>query len=193
MDTVYIFLMCFYCFAFVTCAVDYYGYVTSDSNLSVKSKSAKKSEVKYLSSNSSTAEGKTTNSDYDYKILQNEIQRHCDDLLTCVQFKMLMNVSDILRADRYDLAQNVVLERVAGGEDDNGISKVDLDLEKIKHSNDENFGYVTAVLVQKTLDILKTHSLRWKMLRGMDIRIFRNFNYGGRMDVALEVEDKGKL
>jgi hypothetical protein len=104
-----------------------------------------------------------------------------------------MNVSDILRADRYDLAQNVVFERVVGGEDGNGISMVDLDLEKIKHSDKENFGYVTALLVQKTLDIFQTHSLRWNMLPGMNIRIFRNLHYGGWMDVALEVKDKGKI
>lgn len=191
MDTVYILLMCCYCFAFVTCTDDYYGYVISDSNLSVKT-AANISEAKDLSSHSSTPEAKTTNSDSGYEMLQNEIQRHCNNLFTCVQLKMLMNVSDILRADRYDLAKNVVFERVTGGEDGNGISMVDLDSEKIKHS-DKNFAYVTALLVQKTLDIFKTHTLNWNILPWMNIRIFRNLNYGGRMDVALEVEDKGKF
>jgi hypothetical protein len=101
-----------------------------------------------------------------------------------------MNVSDILKADRYDLTQNLVLEKVADGEDGNGISRVDL--EKLEYSEKKNFGYVTALLVQKTLDIFKTHSLKWDMLPGINIRIFRNLNYGGRMDVALEVQGKSK-
>ena len=189
MDTVYILLMCCCCFVFVNCANDYYGYVTSDSNLSVKSV-ASKLEAKYGSSNSSTSETKTTNSDSGYETLQNEIQRHCEDLFKCVQLKMLMNVSDILEADRYDLTQNLVLEKVADGEDGNGISRVDL--EKLKYSEKKNFGYVTALLVQKTLDIFKTHSLKWDMLPGINIRIFRNLNYGGGMDVAIEVQGKGK-
>lgn len=190
MDTVYIFLMCCYCFAFVTCANDYYGYVTSDSNLSVESV-ANKLEAKYQVSNSSTSEAKTTNSDSDYETLQNEIHRHCKDLFMCVQLKMLMNLSDILKADRYDLAQNVVLEKVARGVEANGISRVDL--EKLKYSEKKNFGYVTALLVQKTLDIFKTHSLKWDMLPGINIRIFRNLNFGGGMDLALEVQGKGKF
>jgi len=190
MDTVYIFLMCCYCSAFVTCANDYYGYVISDSSFSVKSV-ANKLETKNQSSNSSTAEAKTTNSDSGYETFENEIQRHCKDLFMCVQLKMLMNVSDILKADRYDLAQNVVLEKVVDGEDWKGISRVDL--EKLKYSDKKNFGYVTALLVQKTLDIFKTHSLKWDMLPGINIRIFRNLNYGGGMDLALEVQGKGKF
>lgn len=189
MGTVYIFLMC-YCFTFVTSANDYYGYVTSDSSLSVKSV-ANKLEAKRQSSNSSTSEANSTNSDSGYDTLQNEIHRHCTDLFMCVQLKMLMNVSDILKADRYDLAQNLVLEKVADGEDRNGISRVDL--EKLKYSDKKNFGDVTALLVQKTLDIFNTHSLKWDMLPGMNIRIFRNFNYGGGMDLALEVQGKGKF
>ena len=187
MDTVYIFLTCCYCFAFVTCANDYYGNVPSDSNLSVKPV-ADKSEAKYRSSNSSIFEAKTAKSDYGYDTFQNDIQRLCKDLLMCVQLKMLMNVSDIMKADRYDLAQNVVLEKVADGEYENGISRVDL--EKLKYSDKKNFGYVTALLVQKTLDIFKTHSLKWDMLPGINIRIFRNMNYGGGMDLALEVQGK---
>lgn len=190
MDTVYIFLMCCYCFAFVTCANDYYGYVTSDSSLSVKSV-ANELETKYQSSNSSTSEAKTPNSDSGYETLENEIHRHCEDLFMCVQLKMLMNVSDILKADRYNLAQNVVLEKVADGEDGSGISR--MDLEKLKYSDKKSFGYVTALLVQKTLDIFKTHSLKWDMLPGINIRIFRNLNYGGGMDLALEVQGKGKF
>lgn len=190
MDTVYIFLMCCYCFAFVACVNDYYGYVSSDSSLSVKSVT-NKLETEYQSSNSSTSEAKSINSDFGYETLQNEIHHHCKDLFMCLQLKMLMNVSDILKADRYDLAQNVVLEKVADGEDGNGISRVDL--EKLKYSDKKNFGYVTALLVKKTLDIFKTHSLKWDMLPGINIRIFRNLNYGGGMDLALEVQGKGKF
>ena len=190
MDTVYILLMCCYCFAFVTCANDYYGYVTSDSSLSMKSV-ANKLEAKYQRPNSSTSEAKSTKSDSGHETLQNEIHSHCDDLFKCVQLKMLMNVSDILKADRYDLAQNLVLEKVPGSEDGSGISRVDL--EKLKYSDKKNFGYVTALLVKKTLDILKTHSLKWDMLPGINIRIFRNLNYGGGMDLALEVQGKSKF
>jgi len=148
-------------------------------------------EAKYQSSNSSTSEAKTPNSDSGYETLQNEIHRHCEDFFMCVQLKMLMNVSDILKADRYHLAQNVVLEKVADGEDVNGISRMDLDM--LKYSDKKNFGYVTALLVQKTLDIFNTHSLKWDMLPGINIRIFRNLNYGGGMDLALEVQGKGKF
>jgi hypothetical protein len=84
-----------------------------------------------------------------------------------------------------------VLEKVADGEDGNGISREDL--EKLKYSDKKNFGYVTALLVRKTLDIFKTHSLKWDTLPGINIRIFRNLNYGGGMDLALEVQGKGKF
>jgi hypothetical protein len=103
---------------------------------------------------------------------------------------MLVNVSDILRADTYNLTENVILERVVGGGEGNGISRTDL--EKLQDSDTETFGYVTALLVQKTIDIFKTHSLKWSLLPGVDVRIFRNLNYGGKMDVALEIQDRGK-
>jgi hypothetical protein len=161
-----------------------HGYVTS----SVES-AANKSEAKYLTSNPDKSKAMKTRRDSDYELLQNEIRYHCGDYYTCVQ-SMLVNVNDILRTNVYSLAENVVLERVAGGDKGNVISRVDL--KKLKDGENGSFGYVTAFLVQKTLDIFKTHSLKWKLLPGMDIRIFRNLNYGGRMDVALEVHDRGK-
>ncbi|KDR15895.1 hypothetical protein L798_09822 [Zootermopsis nevadensis] len=101
---------------------------------------------------------------------------------------MLANVSDILRADTYNLTENVMLERVVGSDKGDDISR--MDIEKLKYSDNESFGYVTALLMQKTIDIFKTHSLKWSLLPGMDVRIFRNLNYGGRMDVALEIQDR---
>jgi hypothetical protein len=98
---------------------------------------------------------------------------------------MLLNVSDILQSNVYNLTANVVLERVTGGDVGNINSGVDL------NGKNGSFGYLAALLAQKTLDIFQTHSLKWKLLPGMDIRIFRNLNYGGRMDVAMEVQDRG--
>jgi hypothetical protein len=100
---------------------------------------------------------------------------------------MLVNVSDISRSNVYSLTENVVLERVAGGDIEYVNSRVDLD------GKTGSLGYDAAVLVQKTLDIFKTHALKWKLLPGIDIRIFRNLNYGGRMGVALVVHDRGKI
>jgi hypothetical protein len=150
-----------------------------------------KSEAKYtyLTSDLDKSKALKLRSDSDYELLQNEIQYHCEDVYTCVQ-SMLVNVNDILRTNVYSLAENIVLERVAGGDKGNTMSRVEL--EKLKDGENRSFGYITALLVQKTLDIFKTHSLKWKLLPGMDIRVFRNLNYGGRMDIALEVHDRGK-
>lgn len=189
MNAAYVVFTCWYCFTFVASTSGYYGHITSDSILSVESV-ANKSEGKYQSSNPGKFEVKKIQREYDYKLLQNEIQHHCTDLYTCVQLKMLVNVSDILRADTYNLTENVILERVVGGGEGNGISRTDL--EKLQDSDTETFGYVTALLVQKTIDIFKTHSLKWSLLPGVDVRIFRNLNYGGKMDVALEIQDRGK-
>jgi hypothetical protein len=189
MNSVYVIFTCSYFFIFAECTGDVFGYVNSNSSLGVES-AANKSEAKYMSSNPDKSKAIKIRSDSDYELLQNEIQHHCKDLYTCVQLKMLVNVSDILRTNVYSLTENMMLERVAGGDKGNGISRVDL--EKIKYIENGSSGYVTALLVQKTLDILKSHSLKWKLLPGMDIRIFRNQNYGGRMDVALEVHDRGK-
>jgi hypothetical protein len=104
---------------------------------------------------------------------------------------MLVNVSDILRTDVYHLTKNVVLERDAKGHDENYITRVDF--ENLRNSEKRGFGYGTALLVQKAIDIFKTHSLKWNLLPGIDVRIFRNLNYGGRMDVALEIQDRGKI
>lgn len=179
---------CCCCFVFVFSAGSYHGHITPDSRLSVEY-AANKSAGKYLSSNSGKLEVKKIEREYD-DLLHTEIQRHCKDLYTCVQLKMLANVSDILRADTYNLTENVMLERVVGSDKGDDISR--MDIEKLKYSDNESFGYVTALLVQKTIDIFKTHSLKWSLLPGMDVRIFRNLNYGGRMDVALEIQDRGK-
>jgi hypothetical protein len=150
---------------------------------------ADKSEPKYLTSNPDKSKAIKLRDDSDYELLQNEVQNQCEDAYTCVQ-SMLVNVNDILRTNVYSLAENIVLERVASGDNRNVISRVEL--EKLKDGVNGSLGYVTAVLVQKTLDIFKTHSLKWILLPGMDIRVFRNLNYGGRMDVALEAHDRGK-
>lgn len=193
MNAVYVVFTCWYCFALVASTGDYHAYVTSDSRLTklVNVKSAtNRSEEKYRSLNPGKFEVKKIKREPDYELLQNEIRQHCKDLYTCVQLKMLVNVSDILKSDTYSLTDGVVLERVVSGDEENSISRVDL--EKLKESDNGNFGYITALLVQKTHDIFQTHSLKWSMLPGMDVRIFRNLNYGGRMDAALEVQDRGK-
>lgn len=182
MNTVSVIFTCWHFFILSECTGDVYGYVTS----SVES-AANKSEAKYLTSDPDKSKAIKLRSDFD--LLQNEIQYHCEDVYTCVQ-SMLVNVNDILRTNVYSLAENIVLERVAGGDKGNIMSR--MELEKLKDGENGSFGYVTALLVQKTLDIFKTHSLKWKLLPGMDIRVFRNLNYGGRMDVALEVHDRGK-
>jgi hypothetical protein len=162
--------------------------MTSVSRISVES-AANKSEGKNQSSNPGKFQVKKIKREYD-ELLQNEIQQECKDLYMCIQLKMLMNVSDILRADVYNLSENVMLERVAGGNEERGTLRADL--EKLERSANGSSTHVTALLLQKTMDIFKTHSLKWSLLPGMDIRIFRNLNYDGMMDVALEVQDRGK-
>lgn len=184
MNTLSVIFTCWCFFIFSGCTGGVYGYVTS----SVESP-ANKSEAKYLTSHPGKSKATKLRSDSHYELLQNEIQYHCEDVHTCVQ-SMLANVNDISRTNVYSLAQNIVLERVAGGDKENVMSRAEL--EKLKDGANGSFGYVTALLVQRTLDIFKTHSLKWKLLPGMDIRAFRNLNYGGRMDIALEVQDRGK-
>lgn len=186
MNTVSVIFTCWYFFIFSECTGDVYGYVTSSVESAVNKSEAK---YTYLTSDLDKSKALKLRSDSDYELLQNEIQYHCEDVYTCVQ-SMLVNVNDILRTNVYSLAENIVLERVAGGDKGNTMSRVEL--EKLKDGENRSFGYITALLVQKTLDIFKTHSLKWKLLPGMDIRVFRNLNYGGRMDIALEVHDRGK-
>lgn len=184
MNTVSVIFTCWCFFILSECTGGVYGYVTS----SVES-AANKSEAKYVTSDPGKSKETKLRSYSHYELLPNEIQYHCEDVHTCVQ-SMLANVNDISRTNVYSLAENIVLERVAGGDKENVMSRVEL--EKLKDSGNGGFGYATALLVQRTLDIFKTHSLKWKLLPGMDIRVFRNLNYGGRMDIALEVQDRGK-
>jgi hypothetical protein len=184
MNTVCVTLACWYFFIFAVCTGNVYGYLTSNSTFSVES-AVNKSAANYFTSNPGKSKAIKTRSDSDYELRQNEAQYRCEDLHTCVQL-LLLNVSDISRTNVYSLTENVVLERIAGGDMGYVNSRLDLD------GKNGSFGYDAALLVQKTLDIFKTHSLKWKLIPGIDIRIFRNLNYGGRMDVALEVHDRGK-
>lgn len=180
MNTVSVIFTCWCFFVFSKSTGGVYGYVTSSVEFA-----ANKSEAKDLTSDPGKSRATKLRSDSHYKLLQ----YHCEDMYTCVQ-SVLANVNDISRTNVYSLAENIVLERVAGGDKENVVPRVEL--EKLKYGGNGSFGYVTALLVQRTLDIFKTHSLKWKLLPGMDIRVFRNLNYGGRMDIALEVQDRGK-
>ncbi|XP_069690603.1 uncharacterized protein [Periplaneta americana] len=134
--------------------------------------------------------GYSNNSESVGKVLENEIADSCEDFFTCVQLKMLSNVSDIIRRDSFELANSVVLQKQSGATVGGGLTWKEV--QKLRDPDRGGFGYLTALLVEKTLNLLRSHSLKINLLPDVDVKLFRNPSYDGKMDVALEVPNTAR-
>ena len=112
----------------------------------------------------------------------------CSDVLMCMEIEMLTNISKIVSEDEYNLTENLILERTPGSKIEAVISEKEL--QTLKDPGKTDYGYVTALLMKKTLDIFRSHTMKWTPIPGLDIRIFQQ--NGGSMDVAFEMTNRGK-
>ncbi|XP_071440050.1 uncharacterized protein [Hetaerina americana] len=115
----------------------------------------------------------------------------CSGFVHCVKLELLNNVSDILDSENYWLSSNVVIEKIHSadldGRDDLKNLALRKQLKKYIISGKES----NKMLLEATMGIFNSHSLRWSVRPGVSLRLMKNPVYGGKMDISLELGDDG--
>ncbi|KAJ9592999.1 hypothetical protein L9F63_015369 [Diploptera punctata] len=124
-------------------------------------------------------------SDIENEIFQNEVKGGCKNIM-CMQLELLINVSKIVKENEYNLTRNLVLEKTPGSKIQAFITEKEM--QRLKDPDKRGYGYVSALLMEKTLDILKSHTLKWSPIPEIAFRVFQDD--GGNMDVALEMANR---
>ncbi|XP_067004506.2 uncharacterized protein [Anabrus simplex] len=112
----------------------------------------------------------------------------CHDQLTCFQLQLLHNLSDIAAAEDVSLTEDLILERVPGAvppqPPELSVGEVE---RRLSAGADKELGYLGFALARKALHLLDTHNIKWRMMPGVEVRLFRNEDNG--VDVGLETYD----
>ncbi|PSN46807.1 hypothetical protein C0J52_11180 [Blattella germanica] len=186
MEYVYMIFVCLYCLSYVSGTDSYHGNVNTHVT---RVKSQKNSSSANVEFNSARRNVKTKlKSESEDGLYTNNIDVECENSFICMQLDLLKNVGDIMRTDVYNLTNYLVLEKYPDIVAKNDI--VEKDLRRLKDPAKRDFGYLSALLMKRTLDIFKTHSMKWNALPGFDLRVFQDVNNGGKMDVALEMPSR---
>ncbi|XP_046399214.1 uncharacterized protein LOC124165765 isoform X2 [Ischnura elegans] len=109
------------------------------------------------------------------------------NIFHCFKLELLSNVSDILDSEKYWLSQNVVIEKLQAEDLDfrNELKNraLRMQLKKYLLSGKES----NKMLLEGAMGIFRSHSLKWSVLPGVSVRLLRNPEFGGKMDMKLEI------
>nr|CAD7441740.1 unnamed protein product [Timema bartmani] len=116
-----------------------------------------------------------------------EDSNKCKDMWTCLKLRMLTNLGDIIDGDDYQLANNLLFERLRHSpRDAGGLSTEDV-VNRLRNGSD---AALNLALVKMTLDVFRSHKLTWSMLPEVDVTVYRHDGGDGVMDAAVHYPAK---
>ncbi|XP_047104148.1 uncharacterized protein LOC124723016 [Schistocerca piceifrons] len=115
----------------------------------------------------------------------------CEDYWVCFTYRMLNNISDIMKTNNFHLTESISLNRIPVHRNkmENEIMSVYDEQKKLIASAGKGYGQLTAALINSTLKLFRTHFLTWNVLPGVSLRVYRNLEHDGAWDAAVELQE----
>nr|CAD7258649.1 unnamed protein product [Timema shepardi] len=111
----------------------------------------------------------------------------CKDVWICLKLRMLTNLGEIIDGDDYQLANNLLFERLRHSpRDAGGLSTEDV-VNRLRNGSD---AALSVALVKMTLDVFRSHKLTWSVLPEVDVTVYRHDGGDGVMDATVHYPAK---